>query len=163
RAEHVRRQHVLHRAGRGGPGDPLQPRGADRLPRAPQRRARGGRGRVPRIPGARSPRRGGGRGGGGPAGPPAPPPLRDPRVAGPPGTLAPGAAGAVADARKKLLDGLAPKALPTLEEKAGAEGSPLRALGAGERKEALHGAVEEAVVTVRLLKARVEFLKNLAQ
>src|SRR5262249_54511865 len=75
----------------------------------------------------------------------------------------PGAAGAVADARKKLLDGLAPKALPALEEKAGAEGSPLRALGAGERKEALHGAVEEAGVTVRLLKARVEFLKHLAQ
>src|SRR5262249_54140041 len=65
--------------------------------------------------------------------------------------------------RAKLLEGVVPTDLPSLVEKAGTEGSPLEAQGPDAQKNAVRGAVEEVVVTIRLLKARVAFLKNLAQ
>jgi hypothetical protein len=77
-------------------------------------------------------------------------------------SVKPGAEGGEA-ARKKLLDGIKAKDVPSLVEKAKSKGSPLQASGDDETHGAVQGALDEVIVTVRLLIARVEFLKNLAQ
>jgi hypothetical protein len=65
--------------------------------------------------------------------------------------------------RKKLLDGFKFTDLPSLAKKAGGKGSPLQDKGADEQTSAVRGTLEEIVLTVRLLKARLMFLQNLAQ
>jgi hypothetical protein len=68
-------------------------------------------------------------------------------------------------ARKKLTDGIEAKQKdePSLTEAAKAEGSPLQSHSEEERQDAVRGTLDEVIVIVRLLVARVEFLKNLAQ
>jgi hypothetical protein len=78
-------------------------------------------------------------------------------------TLVPSTAGGDEAMRKKLLEGMSFKEMPSLAEKAGSQGNPLEGKNAREQKSAVQGTVEEIVVTLRLLKARVEFLENLAQ
>jgi mono/diheme cytochrome c family protein len=75
--------------------------------------------------------------------------------------LKPGADGDEA-ARKKLLEGITVKDVPGLVEKAKAQDSPLQSQGAEEQQGAVKGTLDEVTVTLRLLVARIEFLKNLA-
>jgi hypothetical protein len=76
--------------------------------------------------------------------------------------LEPGAGGTDEANRKKLLEGVQVGELPPLVEKASQKDSPLRTEGEDKQKSAVQGTIEEVVVTVRLLEARLKFLKNLA-
>jgi hypothetical protein len=73
--------------------------------------------------------------------------------------------GADADAaRKKLLEGVETKkeGEPSLAEAAKGAGSPLASHSEQDRQDAVSGTLDDVIVIVRLLVARVDFLKNLA-
>ena len=72
------------------------------------------------------------------------------------------APGADDESRKELLAGTGVEGVSSAVGDAGTQDSPLHGEDAEAQKNAIDAAAEEVVVTVRLLKARVQFLKNLA-
>ena len=72
------------------------------------------------------------------------------------------APGADDAARKRLLAGTGVEGVSSAVGDAGTQDSPLQGENDDAKKDAIDAAAQEVVVTVRLLKARIEFLKNLA-